>query len=500
MFKTIFGKLVAMFVIVLTLAFVITGFTLNYFLGNFLTEEKTRTMVEGCDKVYVSLFNYLNTNGDIFTKRNLQDTLSMYSAYTQSYIWVVDETGHIMISQPALPKSLVSKLTDATGMPRLPDEKQYSTLASQVTKIVEINDFYGFFKDPSMVKLGKGSSWLTVGKSFRYIDSAFNKRTVIVYMHTSVMDVQSAKINVFKFYMLSVTTAVLVSILLVYFFSLRLTRPLKEIKKAAKVISGGEFRKRLNIKSRDEIGQLAQSFDQMAVALQNIEEMRRDFIANVSHELRTPMTSIRGFIEGILDGTIPPERQSYYLTIVRDETDRLNRLVNNLLDLARMEAGELELRPRVVNINEIIRVCIIKLENLITSKQIQVEANFDDENVFVSADPDAIERVIYNLVHNAIKFTPEGGSIAIGTARKKDIVEISVKDTGIGIDPNDMDMIWDRFYKADKSRSKDKVGTGLGLAIVKNIINEHNQQIWVESEPGKGTKFTFTLRKIENAE
>ena len=252
--------------------------------------------------------------------------------------------------------------------------------------------------------------------------------------------------------------------------------------------------------SRDEIGQLAQSFDQMAVALQNIEEMRRDFIANVSHELRTPMTSIRGFIEGILDGTIPPERQSYYLTIVRDETDRLNRLVNNLLDLARMEAGELELRPRVVNINEIIRVCIIKLENLITSKQIQVEANFDDENVFVSADPDAIERVIYNLVHNAIKFTPEGGSIAIGTVRKKDTVEISVKDTGIGIDPNDMDMIWDRFYKADKSRSKDKVGTGLGLAIVKNIINEHNQQIWVESEPGKGTKFTFTLRKIENAE
>lgn len=498
MFKTIFSKLVSMFIIVLILAFVITGITLNYFMGNFLTDEKADTLEEGCDNLHEALFNYLNNYGDPVAEFYFQSSLSMYSSYTNSYIWVVDDTGHIRLSKPGLPLELQRKLVDGTEMPKLPDERQYASLARQPSKKREIGNFYGFFTEPSLKKLGKGSSWLTVGKSFRYVDKAGNNTVFTIYMHTPVPEVQSARASVFKFYLFSVATAVLVSIMLVYIFSLRLTRPLKEMKNAAKVISGGEFRKRLNIKSKDEIGQLAQSFDQMAVALQKIEEMRRDFIANVSHELRTPMTSIRGFIEGILDGTIPPERQSYYLAIVRDETDRLNRLVNNLLDLARMEAGELELRPRVVNINEIIRVCIIKLENLITNKQIQVEANFDNENVFVSADPDAIERVIYNLIHNAIKFTPEGGNISISTVKKKDTVEISVKDTGIGIDPNDIDMIWDRFYKADKSRSKDKVGTGLGLAIVKNIINEHNQQIWVESEPGKGTKFTFTLRKIDN--
>ena len=234
----------------------------------------------------------------------------------------------------------------------------------------------------------------------------------------------------------------------------------------------------------------------MAVALQNIEEMRRGFVANVSHELRTPMTSIRGFVDGILDGTIPPEKQNHYLTIVRDETIRLNRLVNDLLDLARMEAGEVKLNITVWDINELVRKCVIKLETLLLEKGLTVDADFEEEDLPVKADSDSIERVVYNLMHNAIKFTPAGGKISIKTRKRKDKAEIIVKDTGIGIAQNDQDMIWDRFYKADKSRGRDKTGTGLGLAIVRNIINEHGQNIWVESKPGEGTAFMFTLDAV----
>jgi signal transduction histidine kinase len=500
MLKTIFSKLVAMFVFILALAFIITGVTLNYFLEDFLTQEKTSALEESIDIIHGTLVDFMNNRSDPIAAFYFGSSFQVFSKFTDSYIWVVDSTGHILRSQPELPEELIYKWTDDTGYVKLPVVEQYSKVMKQTDAVREIGDFYGFFNDAAFKRIGQDAARLTIEKSYVYVDRRGTNTKMAIYMHTPVPEVQAARISIFKFYLLSVATAVLISIMLVYVFSLRLTRPLKEIRKAAKIIAGGEFKKRLNIKSRDEIGQLAQSFDQMAAALQNIEEMRRGFIANVSHELRTPMTSIRGFIEGILDGTIPQDRQSYYLTIVRDETNRLNRLVNNLLDLAKMEAGELELKPRIFNVNELVRVCVIKLETLITDKNIQVEAIFEDEDVYASADVDAIERVLYNLVHNAIKFTPEEGRIKIATVKRKETVEVSVEDNGIGINPDELDMIWERFYKADKSRSRDKVGTGLGLAIVKTIINEHHQDIWVESAPGKGTKFTFTLRRMENPE
>jgi len=314
-----------------------------------------------------------------------------------------------------------------------------------------------------------------------------------VYLTKRIPEINKARLTVFKFYIIAISIAVVISVLLVYIFSLKLTKPLKQINNAAKQIANGEFSKRLDIKSEDEIGQLAKSFNNMAVALENLENMRRGFIANVSHELRTPMTSIHGFIEGILDGTIPPEKQREYLTIVSDETKRLSRLTNDLLDLARMESGDMKLTYVTFNVNELIRRCIIKLENQIIMKNIQIEANFYEEPTFVYADKDSIERVILNLLHNAVKFVQDGGQVKIETVKLKSKVMVYIKDNGIGIDSEEINLIWDRFYKSDKSRGKDKMGTGLGLAIVKNIINEHGQEIKVESELGKGTVFYFTL-------
>ena len=187
--------------------------------------------------------------------------------------------------------------------------------------------------------------------------------------------------------------------------------------------------------------------------------------------------------------------QNYYLSIVREETIRLSRLVTDLLDLAKIESGEITLTYKNFNINELIRRSIIKLESLITDKNLQIEATFEDEDIATFADKDGIDRVIINLLHNAIKFSNENGIIEIAVKYYKDKILVTIADHGIGIVKEEIDLIWDRFYKSDKSRGMDKTGTGLGLAIIKGIINEHQQEIWVESELDMGTKFMFTLEK-----
>ena len=495
MFKTIFIKLIAIFILILVIAFSITGGILYVFLDTFTTNEKT-DLLESASKLVNSAFeNYLELRslaGDKYAERYLTAFLVDYGNSTNSFIWIVSNDGHLFRSNWKIPQTIIAKYTDKTGNIKIPDNKRFEKLSIEEATISEIGNFNGFFKEPAFKNYG--DLWLTVGKSFTY--TVQGKDTMmIVYMNTPVNGVRQARQSVFQYFLISMGIAIVIAAILIYIFSLRLTRPLKQIKNAAAKISNGEFERRLDIKSKDEVGELARTFNQMAAALQNLEEMRRGFIANVSHELRTPMTSIRGFVEGILDGTIPPERQNYYLTIVRDETNRLNRLVNDLLDLARMEAGEMKLRLMPVDINELLRKCVIKLETLLLEKQLTVDADFEEDDILVKADADAIERVVYNLMHNAIKFTPSGGNIKLLTIMQKDKVEVTVKDNGSGIDEEDLDMIWDRFYKSDKSRSRDKTGTGLGLAIVRNIINEHGQKIWVESKAGEGTSFTFTLER-----
>jgi len=499
MFKSIFSKLIAIFLLILTVAFAVTGVMMNYFLYDYVTEEKAVTLEEAGNWVnnvfefYLNLIDLNDYASLAYAEILLRDTLVNYGKYTSSYIWIVNQDGYLYRSNWDMPASIAGKYTDDTGYVKINDPRNFSKLIETETTIREVGDFNGFFKDPYFRDLG--DVWLTVARSFKYEITGGKETMVVIYLHTPVQEVSAARRKVLKYFLTSVGIAIAVSVVMIYIFSLRLSRPLKQLKYAASRLSNGEFEKRVNIKSHDEIGELARAFNQMASALENIEKMRRGFVANVSHELRTPMTSIRGFVEGILDGTIPPEKHSHYLTIVRDETNRLNRLVTDLLDLAKMESGEMKLNITDFDINELIRKCVIKLETLLLEKDLTVDADFEEEDLMVSGDPDAIERVVYNLMHNAIKFTPAGGKISIMTRSTKDAAEITIKDTGIGIDESELGMIWDRFYKSDKSRSRDKTGTGLGLAIVRNIINEHGQSISVKSKLGEGTAFTFTLAK-----
>ncbi len=494
MFKSIFSKLMIIFILIIVFSFSTAGVTLFYSLGKFVSEEKVKALEKAGEEISNYLKIYVENANNPVAEAMFEFLLDSYMKNTSSYIWITNDKGIIVYSSPnmrGLDVKIRSHLNIEQGKYRLPDERQYKKVFSGMDPVIEKGDFFGLYKDT-------GWSWLVVQKPFKYQDLNGKEQVIAaIYLNTPITQVNKARATVFRFFIIAVIVSALISIVLVYIFSLRITKPLKQISNAAKVIAGGEFSRRLSIDTEDEIGELAKAFNQMVAALQNLEEMRRGFIANVSHELRTPMTSISGFIEGILDGTIPPEKQKDYLEIVKEEVMRLNRLVNELLDLARMEGGEIHIVIKDFNINELIRRCIIKLESLIMEKNLEIIANFEEEDVFVKADIDAIERVILNLIHNAIKFTPEAGIICLSTLVQKDEVLISVADNGIGMGKEELDMIWDRFYKSDKSRSRDKLGTGLGLAIVKNLINEHGQDIWVESEAGRGTTFYFTLKRAD---
>ncbi|MDD5603480.1 MAG: ATP-binding protein [Eubacteriales bacterium] len=503
MFKTIFNKMTSVFIAITIFSFSVGGVLLYYFLGRSVVGDMAATLTSTAENLNTSLSIYReNWPGDINAALKdplISNNLISYSQNTGSIIWIVDKDGRLIKSayyktwdfMTNTPLIQFNKFIYESGRTLLPETQMYKKVMTGNYDIVEEKgDFYGMFADT-------GKTWLTIETPIKYKDSA-GKSIVegAIFIHAPIPQILEARSGVFRFFIIAVIVALLISITLVYFAASRITKPLNKIAGAARVIARGDFAQKIEINSKDEVGELARSFNNMAAELQNHEETRREFIANVSHELRTPMTSIRGFVEGILDGTVPENKINTYLAIVRDEISRMSRMVNDLLDLSKMEAGELKLVFKKVNLNELIRRCIIRLENLFEKKNLYVDVSFEEEVLNVSADPDAIERVVTNLLHNAVKFTPLGGQITVRTYTQKNKAYVSVKDNGVGIAEEDLALIWKRFYKTDKSRSEDKKGTGLGLAIVKSLMNEHKQDVWAISQVGKGTEFIFTLDRI----
>ena len=305
---------------------------------------------------------------------------------------------------------------------------------------------------------------------------------------------------IFKMFFIAALFALALTFVLVYLVSYRLTKPLREMSAAAKQYATGDFSKRINIKrskfrisGHDEIDELVQAFNTMAQALATLEMSRRSFVANVSHELKTPMTTIGGFIDGILDGTIEKEKETQYLKVVSDEVKRLSRLVTGMLNMSKIEAGELDLKPQRFDISEMIFRTMLGFEQLIDNKHIEVRGLDTLENNLVTADKDMINQVIYNLIDNAVKFTPEGGYIEVSSKSDIEKVIIKIRNSGKGIPSEELDKIFERFYKIDKSRSYDVKGAGMGLYIVKTIIELHGGQIVARSEPGEYAEFIFQL-------
>ena len=282
----------------------------------------------------------------------------------------------------------------------------------------------------------------------------------------------------------------------IYFLTRRLVSPLRQMSSAATSFAKGDFSTRVPVQDNDEVGQLAVAFNNMASSLTTLEDMRRSFVANVSHELKTPMTSIAGFIDGILDGTVPEEKREYYLNIVSDEVKRLSRLVHQFLDIARIEAGELKINPTQFDVEETVRRVIVGFEYAINEKKLVVRGLDEsaDVQMMVYADPDLTHQTLYNLVDNAVKFADNGGYIEINVVRRGKQVYISVKNSGMGIPQKELPFVFNRFFKTDKSRSFDRKGVGLGLYIAKTVLNIQKEDIVVKSVEGEFCEFVFTLR------
>ena len=287
----------------------------------------------------------------------------------------------------------------------------------------------------------------------------------------------------------------LVMLLMLAVFSFMVYRPLKKIIAGADQFASGNLKHNIPVYTRDEMGYLALTLNYMSDELDKTGEYQRKFVSNVSHDFRSPLTSIKGYTEAILDGTIPPELQTKYLNIVVYETDRLYKLTQSLLTLNDMDEKGRMLDYTNFDINNTIKTTAAAFEGTCREKRISVELLLTGQTLYVSADMGKIQQVLYNLIDNAIKFSPADSVIKVETTIKHETVFVSVKDSGCGIPKSSLPKIWDRFYKTDPSRGKDRKGTGLGLSIVKEIINSHNQHINVISTEGVGTEFIFTLSK-----
>ena len=295
-------------------------------------------------------------------------------------------------------------------------------------------------------------------------------------------------------FLLSACVMLLCASVLTKLLMRRLTDPLQKVTDAAQRFGGGDLSVRVEgVEGEGEVADLARTFNRMAENIQSNDNTRGQFMGNIAHELRTPMTTIKGFVDGILDGTIPPDLQNHYLQLVSEETGRLARLIQNMLDLSKLESGEYQVNARMFNIWETVTGVALSAEQRINDGMIEIEGLTMDEKALVYADPDLIHQVAYNLLDNAIKFTPAGGTIRFSVERLGPEVEIAIWNSGQGISPEALPYVFQRFYKEDRSRGLHARGAGLGLNICKVLVNLSGGQIRVESQQGEWCRFVFTL-------
>lgn len=314
-----------------------------------------------------------------------------------------------------------------------------------------------------------------------------------VFAAASVSTVSELLSTITRLYIISAIVPIIIMFFCIYAMTYRLTKPLKQMSEASKAMAKGDFSKRIPVTTDDEIGELATSFNMMTNSLAQLEGMRKSFVANVSHELKTPMTTIGGFIDGILDGTIESEKQEYYLNIVSDEVKRLSRLVQSMLSMSRLESGEFSLKPENFDLRELLFTIVISQEQRIEGKSLKISGLDELQGLSVNADKDLIHQVVYNLVDNAVKFTDDGGQISFTLKSDGKKAVLCITNSGKGIPEKDLPFIFERFYKVDKSRSMGKNSTGLGLYIAKTIITAHGGTISVSSRENEFTSFKITL-------
>ena len=270
-----------------------------------------------------------------------------------------------------------------------------------------------------------------------------------------------------------------------------MTQPLRDMAAAAHRMETGDYSRRVRTRSRDEVGQLATAFNRMSAELENLEQSRRDLVANVSHELKTPIAAIRAHLENLLDGVEQPEPRT--MEVMLSQTERLGRLIEQLLELSRLESGELPLQREQIPLAPLVTQVLSEIEMARSDRGVAVESELPNDLPSVNADRERVHQVLFNLVDNAVRFTPSGGAVTVSAHRHNGSVEVKVSDTGVGIPPEHLPRLFERFYRADPARSRGDGGTGIGLAIARSVVEAHGGHIRAESELGRGSVFTFDL-------
>lgn len=468
--RTMFSKILRMNIILTLVCIIVMGSTQMIMFTNYISEQSEDYLSKNAETIISLIKNNISLS-------SLRDVSNGFSKVTGSYFFIIDKRGKVISCSDQ------SLLIDTPPL-YLEDEYTKNVLSGKRTTFIGrmgklFNETMFTLQVPIKEKNGEVFGAVSIS------------RPIPEHRH---MRSEMFKITFISFLIILISSCVL-SYLLAKTFSV----PVKNISIATKKFAKGDFSARVDNKTENsnvnEIAELAEAFNSMATELEKSDEIKNAFISDVSHELRTPMTTIGGFVSGIIDDTIPAEKQKDYLRIVSDEVSRLSRLVNNFLDITRLQSDKITLNMTNFDINELIRICIISFEKKIDEKKINIELNLNSELCYVYADRDNIMRVMTNLIDNALKFTDSNGLIRITVTSSQKDVNISVYNTGKGISEHDLPMIFNRFYKPDKSRSENKEGTGIGLYLVKNILNAHNQSIYVRSTEGEYAEFYFRLIK-----
>lgn len=482
MFRSVFTKYITVFMLIIIVSFIIQLSIISSLIGNYSDNAKnleiTRaalafsSFVEGKynkSSVYYSLEKFCEMN-----PVTLSSSLTIMLNYANHMSFLVTNNDGVVL------------FNKGDGVPQ--DIENDTRVSKDIINKIKKESYYLF--EPSKDDPIFDKTLLVCGVAI-IKDNVIVGATFACSTNAGLAD--AVLDSIIKTVVLSSLWIMLAALIAVYFISDRVISPIKSMRSAAKSFAAGNFDVRVPVVGHDEVAELASAFNNMANSLAHLEEMRNTFLENVSHDLRTPMTTISGFIDSILDGAIPPSQEKYYLNIISSEVKRLSRLVTTLLDLTRIQAGERKFTKTAFDICEMARQILISMESRIDDKQLKVEFNCDYENMYVSADRDAIHQIFYNLCDNAVKFSREGGKLRVTIRSYARKIHIYVYNEGQGIPEADLLFIFDRFYKSDKSRGLDRTGVGLGLYIVKSIIDAHGETIDVKSEYGNYCEFHFTL-------
>ena len=463
--KTLFPKLFCGFVIFGIAGFIIVStFTSNITSGYLVKNESSSLYKEATIIASDYAVSYYNNN---ITLADFEERLEALDNYLGAQIWVIGVNGDILVNS--------EKKTDLLNLENIED----FNILDFGSRYYRTGNFYGYFEDDQL-------------SVFAPISINYKIKGYVV-IHKPLRQLSSFHYGLLNISYMSLALLSLCAFLLLGVFSASVILPIRKISRAANEYVSGNFDHKIDVHSNDEIGYLAASLSYMANELNTLEEDQRKFVSNVSHDFRSPLTSIKGYVEAMLDGTIPVEMQEKYLNIILFETERLNKLTKSLLELNKIGKRGMMLDTTTFDINNEIKMIVRTFEGTCKEKRVSFELILTGKSLYVKADMSKIQQVLYNLIDNAIKFSHHDSFITVETTVKNEKVFVSVKDTGIGIPKDSIGKIWERFYKTDLSRGKDKKGTGLGLAIVKEIIQAHNENINVISTEGVGTEFIFSL-------